>query len=225
MNNSQLFILQFRREMLLHCRQPYGLLLSTLFFLMIVLFFPLTLSPDPLILRQVASGLLWVAMLLAMLMASERLFQQDYEDGLIEQWLTSGFALSVIIAAKVTVHWLLNITAILILCSLVALLFNLSRYETGILMVSLLVGTPTILYLCALAAAFTTSVQQKSALIALILLPLALPVMIFGSGTLNAAMQGQNITGYLAILLALSILAVTFLPLAISAIIRISLVD
>ncbi|WP_019216515.1 heme exporter protein CcmB, partial [Legionella tunisiensis] len=185
----------------------------------------LTMPPDVTLLRTVAPGLVWIAMLLAMLLASVGFFQQDYEDGVVEQWLISGYPLSVIVGAKVSVHWLLNLIPMLIFCPLLALLFNLTAYETIILLLSLIVGTPAILFLCALAAAFSAGMQQKGVLMALILLPLTIPVMVFGSGSLTAVMQGLPVSGYLALLLALSILAVGFLPFAIAAVIRISLAD
>lgn len=225
MNSLNLFLRQVHRELLLHVRQPRSLFYSTVFFLMITVFFPLTMTPEPALMRQVAPGLVWTAMLLAFLLASERLFQQDYEEGVLEQWLLCGESLSLMVFAKVTVHWLLNLLPMLFLCPLLAILFSLSRHELAVLILSLIAGTPAILFLCALAAAFSTGIRQKGVLMALILLPLAIPVMIFGSATLNAAMQGLAVNGYLALLVALSLLASSFLPLAINAIIRISLAD
>lgn len=222
---STLFSRQFQREFLLHLRQPRLLLHSSLFFLMVSVFFPLTMPAETSILRTVAPGLVWIAMLLAMLLTSVGVFQQDYEDGVIEQWLISSYPLSVIIAAKLIVHWLLNLLPMLIFCPLLALLFSFNWQEMVILMVSLIVGTPAILFLCGLAAAFSAGMQQKGVLMALVLLPLTVPVMVFGSGTLTTVMQGLPVGGYLAILLALSILAAGFLPFAIAAVIRISLVD
>ncbi|WP_058497381.1 heme exporter protein CcmB [Legionella drozanskii] len=225
MSLTTLFGRQFQRELLLHIRQPRLLLHSSLFFLMVTIFFPLTMPPDIRILHLVAPGLVWIAMLLAMLLTSVGLFQQDYEDGVIEQWLISSYPLSVIVAAKLTVHWLINLLPMLIFCPLLALLFQFTWSELGVLMLSLLVGTPAILFLCGFAAAFSAGMQQKGVLMALVLLPLTIPIMVFGSGSLTAAMQGLPALGYLAILLALSLLALGFLPFAIAAVIRISLVD
>lgn len=225
MGLGELFSRQCRRELLIHLRQPRLLLHASLFFLMVTVFFPLTIPPDTTTLRTVAPGLIWIAMLLAMLLTSVGLFQQDYEDGVIEQWLISSYPLSIIVAAKLVVHWLLNLVPLLIFCPLMALLFNFSWQEMGILIFSLILGTPAILFLCGLATAFSAGMQQKGVLMALILLPLTVPVMVFGSATLSAVMQGFPVLGYLAILLALSILAVGFLPFAIAAVIRINLAD
>jgi heme exporter protein B len=196
-----LFRQQLARETLLHLRQLRLIVNSCLFFLMIIVFFPLTMTPDVNLLRTIAPGLVWIAMLFALFLSAERLFQQDYDDGVIEQWLVS----------------------MLIFCPFLAILFSLTVHETLVLMLSLICGTPTILLLCALAAAFGTGLQQKGVLMALILLPLTIPVMIFGSGTLIASMQGLPSQGYLALLLAMSILAAAALPFAIAGVIRIGL--
>lgn len=192
---------------------------------MIVVFFPLTMTPDVTLLRTIAPGLVWIAMLLALFLSSERLFQQDYDDGVMEQWLVSGLPISLMVGAKVLIHWLLNLLPMLLFCPFLAILFRLSLHETLILMLSLICGTPSILLLCALAAAFASGFQQKGVLMALILLPLTIPVMIFGSGTLIAAMQGLPVQGYLALLLAMSLFTSTLLPFAIAGVIRINLVE
>lgn len=225
MSLVHVYVKQFGREWLLQVREPRSLFFSSLFFAMVVVFFPLTISPDPLLLRQIAPGVFWIALLLALLMASERLFQEDFNDGVIEQWLVCGVPMSVLVLAKLTVHCVLNLVPILILSLVLGALFDLSLSERWVVAVSFILGTPTILFLSALAAAFCTGMQQKGVLIALILLPLVIPVMIFGSGALNAVMLQLPVRGYLAILLALSILSVAFLPFAIAAIIRISLTD
>lgn len=225
MNLPTLFYRQMQREFLLHFRRPRMLLHAALFFLMVSLFFPLTMPPDTTLLRTLAPGLIWIAVLLAMLLTSVGLFQQDYEDGLIEQWLLSAYPLSVIVAAKLLMHWCVNFLALIIFCPLLALIFHFTWQELVILLLSLLLGTPAILFLCGLAAAFSTGVEQKGVLMALVLLPLTIPVMVFGSGAEVFAMQGLPVMGYLAILAAISILSVAFLPFAIAAIVRISLAD
>lgn len=220
-----LFKQQLTREVLMHFRQLRMIVNACLFFLMIMVFFPLTMPPDTLLLRAILPGLVWIAALLAMLLSSERLFQQDYEDGVIEQWLVSGHPVSLFIVAKVLVHWLSTTLPMLLFCPFLALLFALNAHESLILMLSLVCGTPAILFLCALAAALGTGLRQKGVLMALILLPLTIPVMIFGSGAIAAAMQGLSVSGYLAILLAMSVVAAGFLPFAIAGVARIGFVD
>ena len=225
MSLCTLFTQQLTRELLMHARQLRVIINGSLFFFMVMVFFPLTMPPDAALLRTILPGLIWLAVLLAMLLSSERLFQQDYDDGVIEQWLVSGYPISLFVAAKVVLHWFTMLIPILIFCPLLALLFALNSHETLIVMLSLLCGTPAILFLCALAAAFGTGVRQRGVFMALVLLPLTIPVMIFGSGAINAAMQGLPVLGYLAILLALSVIAVGFLPFAIAGVAWISFVD
>lgn len=220
-----IFARQLHRELLMHLRQLRMIVNSALFFLMVMVFFPLTMPPDAVLLRTILPGLVWIAVLLAMLLSSERLFQQDYDDGVIEQWLVSGSPVSLFIVAKIVMHWLSTMVPIVLFCPLLALLFALNAYETLMLVLSLLCGTPAILFLCALAAAFGTGLRQKGVLMALVLLPLTIPVMIFGSGAITAALAGLPTLGYLAILLAISVMATGFLPFAIAGIARIGFVD
>jgi heme exporter protein B len=221
----RVFMQQVTREMVLTLRHIRMIANSVLFFLMIMVFFPLTLPPDMTLLRMVLPGLVWIAVLLAFLLSSDCLFQQDYEDGVIEQWLVSGYVISLFVSAKVVVQWVLMLIPILLFIPVLAVLFGLNGHEAWIVMLSLVCGTPAILFLGALAAAFGTGLQQKGVFMALILLPLTIPVIIFGSGTLTAAMHGLPVGGYLAILLAMSVMAAGFIPFAVAGIIRISLTD
>lgn len=222
MSNWRLFIKQFKQALLIQMREVRFLMNYCLFFLMILLFFPMTLKPDPILLRTVAPGLFWMALLLSLLLCAERLFQQDYEQGVIEQWLVSGRSLPWIISARIAAHWLLSVIPVVLLCPLLALIFSFNLWETKALILSLLCGSPALIFLCALAAAFGVGISQRGALMALILLPLTLPILIFGSATVTIAMQGLAINGYLALLLAFSVISVGFLPFAIAGVMRIS---
>ncbi|CAM2792317.1 heme exporter protein CcmB [Legionella steigerwaltii] len=224
-SSFSIFAKQCRRELLIQMRQIRFLVNSCLFFLIFLFMFPLTVKPEVILLRTIAPGLVWMAILLSLLLSAERLFQQDYEHGVIEQWIVSGQSLPLLVAAKVIAHWLFNLLPLLVLCPLIALLFSLSAWEAGVLALTIICGTPALLFLCALAAAFGVGINQKGLLMALILLPLTMPVLIFGSGTVTIAMQGLPITAYLALLLAMSIVAMGFLPYAIAGIIRISHVE
>ncbi len=219
-----LFINQCQRELIINSRQLRNLIFSAIFFCMIIVFFPLTIVPNIKILRSLAPGLIWISMLLTIIAAADRLFQHDYEHGVVEQWLASGMPVSIIVVAKICMHWLLTLIPILIMCLFVSVLFSLSVYEEFIIVISLILGTPTLVFVCALASASCNGSQQNSALLPLILLPLVVPVMIFGSGTVIAVMNNLAVAGYLAILSALSLLSITFLPIAIATIIKISFV-
>lgn len=219
-----LFLKQCTRELLIQVRQPRFLVNSCLFFFIFLFMFPLTLKPELMLLRTLAPGLVWMAILLSLLLSAERLFQQDYEYGVIEQWLVSGQSLPLLISAKVVAHWLFHLLPLLVLCPMVAVLFSLSLWETWVLVLTIICGTPALFFLCAMVAAFGVG-NQKGVLMALILLPLTLPLLIFASGTLNIAMQGLPISAYLALLLAMSVIAIGFLPYAIAGVMRISYVE
>ncbi|MFY7698278.1 MAG: heme exporter protein CcmB [Legionella sp.] len=224
-NLVTLFQQQFKREVLVQVRQLRSLINTSLFFLMIMFFFPLTLPPAPALLHTIIPGISWIAMLLAMLLSAERIFQQDVDDGVVEQWLVSGQPLAFIVAIKIIAHWILTVLPMLLLSPIIALLFALNLHQTLTIMLSLACGSPAILFLCALAAAFGISLQQKSVLIGLILLPLTIPVMIFGSGAITAALHGLPIKGHLALMSAISLISIGLLPSAIAGVIGITTTD
>lgn len=217
-----LFTNQFKREWIIQVRQIRTLINSSLFFLMILFVFPLTLNADPSFLKEAAPGIIWMALLLSFLLSAEGLFQHDYEQGVVEQWLISGDSLSVIVAAKITAHWVVTLLPVVCLSPFIALIFSFSPWEWSILLITLLVGSPSILFVCALASVFEVGVNQKGALMALILLPLTLPVLIFASGALNMAIQGLAISAICCLLLAFSMICVCFLPIAIACVLRVS---
>ena len=212
---------QMYREFLVSLRQIHLILNSSLFFLLIVVLFPLSMLPDKQFLQTIAPGLIWLAMLLAFLLSAERLFQQDFHNGIIEQWLCSDAPLYLLVLSKILIQWLLNVLPFIFFCPLLAILFGLSCSDIVILVTSIILGTPPLVFFCGLAAIFTIGLNQKGALMALILLPLTIPVMIFGSDTLTAYMQGFPISGHLALLLAFSLLCCLLMPFAIAAIVRI----
>lgn len=213
------------RELTLHYREPRQILYSCLFFFMVLIFFPLTISTAQTTLRNMAPGVIWIDMLFAFFLSAERLFQQDYDDGVIEQWILSNHSLGILLTAKIFMHWFLNVIPMIVLSPLVGIFFHLNAYETFILMISLFCGTPAILFLCALAAAFGAGLKREGILMALIVFPLTIPSLLLGSGTLQATLQGLPVQGYLALLSALSIIAVSFLPIAIAAVVRINLAE
>ncbi|MCX7118574.1 MAG: heme exporter protein CcmB [Legionellales bacterium] len=211
---------QMRREWTLQIRQKKSWVNSLLFFAMILLFFPMTIPADPQLDRIIVPGLVWVALLLANLLAAERLFQVDYDEGVIELWLVSGQPLPVMICAKVFVHWGLTLVPLLGLIPVVALLFHLPLYAALALAGSLLCGTLPVILLSALAAAYSTMLPQKGVLMGLVVLPLLLPILILGAATTTAAMAALPVSAYLAYLAALSCLSLATIPVAIAAVMR-----
>lgn len=214
---------QMRREWMIQMRQKKSWVNSLLFFAMLLLFFPMTLPGDPQLERIMIPGLVWVALLLAYLLAAERLFQVDYDEGVLDLWLISGQPLSVLVGAKILVHWILMLFPLIGFIPAISLLFQLPADVALALLESLACGTLPIILLSALAAAFSTILAQKGVLMGLIVLPLITPILILGAATTTAAMSSLPITGYLAYLSALSLLALAALPCAIAGVLRTSL--
>ncbi|KTD04854.1 heme exporter protein CcmB [Legionella geestiana] len=216
-----LFWRQCMRDLLLVWREFRHLLNASLFFIMVPVFFALTLPADSAHIRTTAPGLFWIATLFAFMLQSERLFVEDFEDGHLEQWILSGYPLYLLAGARLLVHWLSTLLPLLLLTPLIGVFFGFNRFETLVLAASLVCATPALALLCALTAAFSLGVRQRGMLMALVVLPLAVPVMIFGSGAVSAAIAGQAVSGLLALLLAASLLAIILLPFAIAGALRV----
>lgn len=214
-----------QREVVLQTRALQRVMNASLFFLMVLLLFPLGFEADPLLLKKILPGLVWIAALFAFFLSADSLFQAESEDGVLEQWLISPVALHTRIRIKLLVHWLVYSLPMVCLCFMIGFVFDLNLNQTGLLILSLLCGTPSILALCAFSNVFGLGLKQQGVFSALILLPLTLPVMIFGGGVLTHVMQNLPVSGHLALLLAVSILAFLGLPYAISAVIRVGIAD
>lgn len=191
------------------------------FFTVVVTLFPLGIGPQADLLREIAPGLLWVAALLATLLAAEGLFRSDYDDGSLEQLVICGQPLSVLVLAKVLAHWLVTGLPLLLLSPLMAIVLQLKLSSIPALLASLLLGTLTLSLIAAIGAALTVGLRRGGVLLALLVLPLFIPVLIFGSGTVLAAESGFAIEAQLSLLGALFLMALAFAPLAISAALRI----
>ncbi len=209
-----------RREYCLQQRQLNSIVSAWLFYGMILVFFPLAFPADDQLLLAVFPGIVWLALLFTFFLAAERLFSDEEQDGVLEQWLLVEPTLLSRLVAKLIVNWLVNSIPMLLFAPLLAILFNLPWISVLILSLSILAGTPALFLFCALAAAFSTGVAQKSLFMALIILPLSLPVLILGSGTLTAALHGLPTDGSLALLSALSLLAGLVLPPIMARVIR-----
>lgn len=217
---STLIRRQYQREWRLYLRQTRSWMNAVMFWGLCVCLFPLTLPAEPNILRLLAPSMVWVAVLFAGLLSVERLFQQDYEEGILDQWLISGYPISPLVFAKVSVHWMVMILPLLILTPILSVLFVIQPAVIGVWMLSLLLGTPAIVLICALAAALGITLQNKGVLMGLIVLPLTVPAMILGSASMMAAVEGETVGGYLAYSAALSCLMLAVIPFAIAGILR-----
>ena len=197
--------------------------LNPVFFAFLVaLLFPLGLGPAPSSLSLLAPGLLWVIALLSCLWATDGLFDEDFKDGSLVLMLLSPAPLYFVLMARLLAHWLGSGLIIALLSPVLALMLYLPVHAMPVLVASLLLGTMSLIFIGAIGAALTVNVQNSGVLLSLIILPFYLPVIIFGSAAVDAALQYQNSLPYLAILAAQWILALVLAPLAVGAALKIN---
>ena len=215
------FLAIFRRDLLLGVRRGSESLNPLLFFLMATAMIPLGISPDPDLLSVLASGMLWVLALLATLLSLDRLFRTDYTDGSLEQLLSSPQPLYLIVLAKVSVHWILTGLPLALMSPLLGLMLSLpGAYD--VMVISLLLGSATLSLIGAIGAALTVSLSKGGLLISLIIMPLYVPVLIFGSSAVTRTIEGFDVGPQLAILGALFALSLLLAPFAAATALRIS---
>ncbi len=212
-----------RREVALAVRQKGEVLTPLVFFVVIASLFPLGIGPESALLLRMAPGVLWVSALLAAMLSLQRLFATDYADGSLEQMVLSGTPLSLLVAAKALAHFLLSGLPLVLMAPVLGLQFGLDSRALGILMLSLLLGTPTLSLIGAIGAALTLGVRGAGVLLSLLTLPLYIPVLIFGAGAVEADAAGLGANGHLSLLAALLVLSAFFAPLATATALRISL--
>ncbi|MCW8908330.1 MAG: heme exporter protein CcmB [Sedimenticola sp.] len=210
------------RDLLLAMRRRSDLFTTLFFFVIVVSLFPLGIGPEMNTLRMIAPGVFWVAALLASMLALERLFAIDYEDGALEQMLLTPQPLSLLVLAKVLAHWLVTGLPLVLMAPLLGLQYDLSSEALGVMVVSLLLGTPALSLIGAIGAALTLGLRGGGVLVSLLVLPLYIPVLIFGSGAVEATASGLGGQGHLSMLGAILVLSLLFAPLAASAALRIS---
>lgn len=217
------FFATVRRDVLLALRRKSEVLTVLFFFVIVVSLFPLGIGPESALLKKIAPGVLWVAALLSTLLGLPRLFAADYQDGTLEQMALSPLPLAVLITGKIAAHWLLCGLPLVLLAPVLGLQFDLDRQTLGILSLSLLLGTPLLSLIGAMGAALTLGVRGGGLLLAVLVLPLYIPTLIFGAGAVEAQGAGLGIDGHLSLLAALLALAGFFAPWATTAALRIAL--
>ncbi len=212
-----------QRDLLVAFRRRAELMNPILFYVIVVTLFPLGVSPDKNFLSQLAPGVVWVAALLAALISMESIFRQDFDDGSIEQLFLSRYPPTLLIFGKVIAHWLITGLPMLIIVPVMALLLYIPSQAIPTLFVTVLLGTPILSLIGAIGVALTAGLRGGGVLLGLLVLPLYIPVLIFASGAVSAAIDGLAYSGQLAILGAGLILALILAPLAISASLKISM--
>ena len=210
------------RDLTLAVRRMSDVLTTLFFFIIVVSLFPLGVGPEVDTLRAIAPGVVWVAALLATMLALGRLFSGDYGDGTLEQMLLTPQPLSLLVLGKVIAHWLVSGAPLVMIAPLLGLQFGMSHDELRVLMLTLLLGTPALSLVGAVGAALTLGVRGGGVLVSLLVLPLYVPVLIFGAGAVTAARSGLGAEAHLSLLGAFLVLALCFAPWVAAAGLRIS---
>ena len=216
------FIALAARDLRLAWRRPVDAWLAVVFFAVAASLFPLGVGPEPQTLRQIGGGVVWVCALLSTLLALNTLYTSDYNDGSLDQMLLSGHSLVLLAAAKALVHWLLTGLPLVVAGPVLGLMFDMSPRGLATLTLTLLLGTPVLSLLGSVGAALTLGLRSGGALLLLLVLPLCIPVLIFGAGAVSAVELGISPAGHLSILGALLLLALVGAPPAAAAALRIS---
>ncbi len=215
--------LVIHRDLVLAMRRRADVLTTLIFFVMVVSLFPLGVGPDPDMLRKMASGVVWVAALLASMLSLGRLFSADYLDGTLEQMMLVPQSLSMLVLGKIIAHWMVSGLPLVLMAPVLGLQFDMSAESLQVLIVALLLGTPILSMLGAVGAALTLGLRGGGVLVSLLVLPLCIPVLIFGTAAVEAANSGLQIAPNLLLLAAMLVVALVFTPWATAHALRISM--
>ena len=211
------------RDLVLAWRRRADVFSTLFFFVIVVSLFPLGIGPETELLRAIAPGVVWVAAQLASMLSLGRLFANDYHDGALEQMLLTPQPLYLVVLGKILAHWLVSEVPLVLIAPLIGVQFDLAPATLLILFVSLLIGTPVLSLIGSIGAALTLGLRGGGVLIALLILPLYIPVLIFGAGAVDASVNGIDPSASLYLLAAFTVLSLVFAPWATSAALRISL--
>lgn len=216
------FRIIIRRDLLLAMRRPADVLSALAFFVIVVSLFPLGIGPEPALLRTVAPGVIWVAALLASMLALPRMLIADHADGTLEQMLLSAAPLGAIVVAKVVAHWLTSGLPLVLVSPILAIQYDLEAHSLLVLVLTLLVGTPVLSFIGAIGAALTLGLRAAGVLLSVLVLPLYVPVLILGTGAIDMTSAGMSSHAHFLLLGALLVISAVFAPWAAAAAIRIS---
>ncbi|MGO8754096.1 MAG: heme exporter protein CcmB [Gallionellaceae bacterium] len=226
MNRLSLFGLLglvIRRDLLLAMRRRADVLTTLIFFVMVVSLFPLGVGPELDMLRKMAPGVVWVAALLASMLSLGRMFSADYLDGTLEQMMLAPQPLSMLVLGKILAHWMISGLPLVLMAPVLGLQFDMSAQALWVLIAALLLGTPILSMIGAVGAALTLGLRGGGVLVSLLVLPLCIPVLIFGAGAVEAVTSGMNVGPHLSLLGAILALALVFTPWITAQALRISM--
>jgi heme exporter protein B len=211
------------RDLKLAMRRQADIVSALFFFIIVVSLFPLGIGPEPDLLRKLAPGVLWVAALLATMLSLPRLFADDYRDGTLEQLALAPHPMGLVVLGKVIAHWLVSGLPLALLAPVLGIQFDLGSEALVILTIAILLGTPALSGIGAIGAALTLGLRGGGVLLSLLVLPLYIPVLIFGAGAVDATVSGLGGEAHLSLLAAITFAALGFAPWAAAAALKIAL--
>ncbi len=212
-----------QRDLRLALRHGGESLMPLIFLFAVIILIPLGVGPGPNLLSSIAPGMIWVAALLASLLALEQMFRPDLEDGTLEQWWVGDASPGTLVIARLLSHWLITAVPVIVLAPLAAQMLYLPTAALPTLLLSLLLGTPILSLVGGLASALTLGTNRGSILLSILVFPMVVPVLIFATGAVAAAAEGHSARAHLGLLAAVLILALTLAPLAITAALRLNI--
>ncbi len=212
-----------RRELLRHWRNRQDLLNPIVFFLIVVTLFPLAVTPDGVLLAKISSGVVWISVLLSAMLSLQNMYSADYQDGTLELLLTQSGSVYYVVIAKVIAHWMTSCVPLIIISPVLGLMLQLDTAGIGVLMVSLLIGTPVLSLMGALGTGLTVGLRQSGVLLSLLILPLYIPILIFGASAVANASLGLDFTAQLAFMSAFLFASASLIPFAAVAAIKLSI--
>ena len=223
MSIASAFLALLRRDLVIAFRRRSEMVNPLLFFVLVTSLFPLGVGSQPKLLALMAPGVVWVAALLAALLSLDTIFRSDFEDGTLEQLLLSAQPVSVLVIAKVLAHWLITGLPLLLMAPVLATFLGLPSQAVGTLVASLLFGTPALSLIGAIGVALTVGLRKGGMILSLLVLPLYVPILIFGAGAVGNAAMGIDATAQMYIMAAFLIFSLTLSPIATAAALRVSL--
>ena len=223
MSLARAFFALLRRDLVIAFRRRSEMVNPLLFFVLVTSLFPLAVGSQPKLLALMAPGVVWVAALLAALLSLDTIFRSDFEDGTLEQLLLSAHPVSVLVIAKVLAHWLITGLPLMLVAPVLGNVLGLPSQAMGTLMLSLGFGTPALSLIGAIGVALTVGLRKGGVILSLLVLPLYVPILIFGAGAVGNAAMGIDATAQMYIMSAFLVLSLTLSPIATAAALRVSL--
>jgi heme exporter protein B len=223
MTLTRAFLAIIRRDLVLAFRRRAEIINPLLFFILVITLFPLGIGAQPHLLQSIAPGVIWVAALLAAMLSLDSLFRSDFDDGSLEQMLLSPHPASLLVLAKVIAHWLVTGLPLLLVAPLLAVFLGLPNHALGVLLLTLLLGTPVLSLIGAIGVALTVGLRRGGMILSLLVLPLYVPVLIFAGNAVQMAAGGLPVDAQISILIAMLLLALVLAPWPTAAALKMSI--